>query len=89
MCPRTARQLKYGAPRRSLIFNFPFSILHWANKKTSPSKERSFYLRLRHHHAAFKLGAALDVLHDGIELVEIERLCTVAEGVCRDRYAPR
>ena len=37
---------------------------------------------LRHHHAAFKLGAALDVIHDGIELVEVERLCTVAEGVC-------
>ena len=40
-------------------------------------------LLLRHHHAAFKLGAALDVLHDGIELVEVERLRTVAEGVCR------
>ena len=39
-------------------------------------------LLLRHHGAAFKLGAALDVLHDGIELVEVERLCTVAEGVC-------
>ena len=38
-------------------------------------------LLLRHHGAAFKLGAALDVLHDGIELVEVERLRTVAEGV--------
>ena len=63
--------------RRSAPFlNFQFSILNSpfsiANKKTSPYLERSFYLRLRHHHAAFKLGAALDVLHDGIELVEVE-----------------